>query len=91
MFNLGNIVITLGIKEAINENLLTNEDLYKFLGLHIQNISECSENDKKYNLEDIKNKEGRVLNKYTICNKKIFIDTHLGQVNQTTIMFANEY
>ena len=91
MFDLGKILITKGIKFELDNNTLTNEYLYKILGLHLKNISESCEEDRQYNLEDIKNKCGRVLNKYSIGNKAIFIDTHFGTVNQTTIMFTYEY
>lgn len=62
------------------------------LELHRRNESDSAENDREYNLEDIKNKYGRVLNKYT--NEKIgdiFINTDLGSKNITTVMFCEEY
>lgn len=92
MFDLGRIILTNGIQYELSKRTLTSEMLYKFLGLHLKNISKSCEDDRKYNLEDIKNKYGRVLNKYTIYeNEEIFIDTYLGEINQTTIMLADEY
>lgn len=92
MFDLGNIVITNEVKQALDENLLTNDKILKYLSLHIQNISESCEDDRNYNLEDIENKYGRVLNKYTVYDdKEIFISTYLDSINETTILFTYEY
>ncbi|WP_338631781.1 hypothetical protein [Clostridium baratii] len=92
MFSLGQVIITRRIKNAMEETFLDNNELLKCLILHSRNISESCEEDRQYNLEDIKNKCGRVLNKYTIYGEyKIFINTYLGVENETTIMFCDEY
>lgn len=92
MFELGQVVITRGIQSALDDNLFTRKDLLNCLILHNKNISESCEEDKNYNLEDIKNNCGRVLNKYTLKEKyTIFINTYLGDYKETTIMFTHEY
>lgn len=92
MFELGQVIVTQVINQALKENLFNKNDLLICLILHSKNISDSCDEDKQSNLDDIKNNCGRVLNKYTIYNKfEIFINTYLGDYKETTIMFTHEY
>lgn len=91
LFKLGITVMTASVKNALLEKNLTEKYLSKIIALHLLNKSDSCENDINYNLEDIKNNEGRVLNRYNNKFKDIFINTYIGKENQTTIMFVDEY
>ena len=92
MFELGQVVFTKEIKYALEKNKFSNSELLKCLILHTANISDSCEEDRNYNLQDINDNCGSVLNKYNIDDTyPIFIHTYLGECNQTTIMFTHEY
>ncbi|CUQ30570.1 hypothetical protein [Clostridium baratii] len=91
LFNIGTTFMTVGIRNAILQRKITEKYLAEIIKLHLLNKSDSCKEDINYNFDDIKNNEGRVLNRYKNKFKDIFIITDIGKENKTTIMFVNEY
>lgn len=91
LFDLGKTVMTRRIKYEMDNGNLDYRFILNLLILHSQNISDSCNQDRESNLEDIKSKSGRVLNRYKNSVGDIFIDTNLGNENNTIVMFCDEY
>lgn len=90
VLDLGRVAITLTANAVLSIDAI---GICLFLHANM-NFGNLSESDRKRNLEDIKNKEGRVLSRYKdiFSGNDFYIITDLTEEgNITTIMLREEY
>lgn len=91
-FELGRVVLTYGISEALHDNPLFEEEIMgAFIRYCVRDWSDMEhQEDKDMNDEALASGEGRILASYQTSQGKIFIITEWDR-SYTTIMFAEEY
>ena len=90
-FDLGNICMTSGIAELMEEGKITTNELESILQKHVNgDWGDLCEEDKLENEAALSTGESRLMSTYTINNIKIWIITEWDK-SVTTILLPEEY
>lgn len=91
LFSLGQTVVTRGLHDKMQENILVEAGVRSALIKHISgDWGTLPEEDKELNNEAVKNGDDRILSAYNVEGNKIYIITEWDR-SYTTIMLAEEY
>lgn len=93
MLNLGNLYMTTGIQQLIEDKMLTYEDVVECALKHKKgDYGTVGEDSYKINAESIKNNFGTVMSQYQFIPFKVWVITTLAQdETYTTVLLPEEY
>ena len=89
-FEIGQLVATSGIADAMNDNIFTQEVNKAFTRYRNRDWGELEKDDAQMNDLALINEDDRILAKYETSKGAIYIITEWDR-SVTTILFANEY
>lgn len=90
-FELGQTFCTYGINNAMKDNDLLRQQVFRSLERHCRkDWGELDEEDKALNDEAVENGDDRIFSAYETCEGRVWIITEADR-SATTILFPSEY